>query len=69
MNQAVITKTKIGKSPVVILPLKTYERIQEDVAMLQSKLLPKEIAKSRADVTRGRVVSLEELGRLLKLSK
>ncbi len=43
------TKIKIGKEPVVILPLDEYERIKEDLEMLQSKSLKKRIVKARGE--------------------
>ncbi len=69
MNIATIHKTKIGKLPVVILPLELFERLQEDLEMLKSKKLAKDIAKARADFARGRGISLEEVRRSLGLSK
>lgn len=40
---------KIGKLPVVILPLADYERLKEDLEMLQSKELAKDIEKARKE--------------------
>lgn len=37
------------KEGVVILPLEEYERIKEDLEMLQSKNLAKEIEKARKE--------------------
>ena len=40
---------KIGKLPVVILPLADYERMKEDLEILQSKKLAKDIEKARKE--------------------
>ena len=55
------------KEGVAILPLEEYERIKEDIEMLQSKKLAKEIEKAREEVKRKEVLSLEELERKLNL--
>ena len=49
---------KIGKLPVVVLPLDYFENIKEDLEMYQSKTFRKEIAKARAEV---KTISLEQL--------
>jgi len=49
------------------LPLEEYERIKEDLEMLQSKRLAKEIEKARKKVKKGEVITLEELERKLNL--
>ncbi|MFQ6120591.1 MAG: hypothetical protein ACE5KE_12010 [Methanosarcinales archaeon] len=57
------------KEGVVILPLKKWKEIEdklEDLEMMRSKKLAKEIAKARAEVKRGAVVTLEELEKGLK---
>ena len=55
------------KEGLVILSLDEYERIKEDLAMLQSKKLAKEIEKARKEVVKGKIISLEELERKLNL--
>ena len=55
------------KEGIAILPLEEYEKIKEDLEMLQSKRLAKEIEKARKDVKLGRVISLEEAERKLNL--
>jgi PHD/YefM family antitoxin component YafN of YafNO toxin-antitoxin module len=42
-----LTISKIGQLPVVILPLKDYEQMKEDLEMLHSKKLAKDIEASR----------------------
>lgn len=49
---------KIGKLPVVILPLDYFENLKEDLEMYQSKTFKKEIAKARAEV---KTISLEQV--------
>lgn len=47
-----IRTQKIGKTPVVILPLKVWAEIEnrlEDLEMTQSRFLRKKIAKARAE--------------------
>jgi len=55
------------KQGVVILPLEEYERLKEELEMLQSKKLAKEIEKARKEAKRGEIISLEEAERRLKL--
>ncbi|NCO25229.1 hypothetical protein GW901_01715 [Candidatus Parcubacteria bacterium] len=55
------------KEGIAILPLEEYERLKEDLEMLRSKRLAKEIKKARQEVKRGEVISLEELERKLNL--
>lgn len=55
------------KEGIAILPLEEYERIKEDLEMLQSKRLAKEIEKARKETKSGNVISLEELERKLNL--
>lgn len=47
-NTTVINK--IGKSPVVILPLEDYENMREELEILSSKKLSYEISKARQEV-------------------
>ncbi len=44
-----IRPQKIGKMPVVILPLEYFEQLKEDMEMYRSKKLPKEISKARQE--------------------
>lgn len=55
------------KEGIAILPLEEYERIKEDLEMLQSKKLAKEIEKARKEAKEGKVVTLEELEKKLSL--
>ena len=55
------------KKGIAILPLEEYERIKEDLEMLQSKRLAKEIEKARKEAKSGNVIILEELERKLNL--
>lgn len=45
----ILPKPLIKKGGVVVLSLEEYERIKEDLEMLQSKKLLKDIEKSRKD--------------------
>lgn len=70
-KSAMLARTKrqtLGKLPVVILPLGEYERMKEDLEMLQSKGLKRKIQRARRDVKQGKVVSLEEVIKKLGLS-
>lgn len=58
---------KLGKVPVVVLPLEDYERIIEDLEMYRSKAFVMSIKRAREDVRRGRVYSLAEVKRRLKI--
>ena len=58
---------KLGKVPVVVLPLEDYERLLEDLEMLRSKSFAASIKRAREDVKRGRVYSLAEVRRRLKI--
>lgn len=53
-----IKTQKIGKTSVVVLPLDVYETIREELEMLQSKRLAKEIAKARKEK---KIIPLETL--------
>jgi len=58
------------KEGIVILPLKKWKKIEEeleDLEMYRSERLVKAIEKSRKEVKRGEVISLEELEKKLKL--
>ena len=63
-----VSEAKIGKLPVVILPLEEYERMAEDLEMLQSRTLPRKIRKAREEVRKGRVMTLAEVKKKLNLS-
>lgn len=73
MNTLILSKLehiksrKIGKLPVVILPLEDYEIMKENLEMYQSKKLVKDIAKARQEISKGNVLTLEEVRRKLKL--
>lgn len=66
-NKAAIDK--IGKTPVVILPLEDYENMKEELEILSSKKLSNEITKARQEVQKGEVYSTEEIKRKLLLDK
>ena len=55
------------KEGVAILPLDEYERMKEDLEMLQSKRLAKDIKKARKEAKEGKVITLEELEEKLGL--
>lgn len=73
MNTSILSKLKniksqkIGKFPVVVLPLEDFETMKENLEMYQSKKLPKEIVIARKEVGKGKVLSFEEVKRKLKL--
>ena len=55
---------KISKEPMVILPLRLWESIEEKMENLEvnnSKKLKKAITKSRKEIKKGKVVSLSQL--------
>ncbi len=60
---------KIGKTSVVILPLKEYESMKEELELLNSKKLVSEIAKARQEIEKGEVYSIQEIRRKLLLDK
>lgn len=74
MNTSILSKLKniksqkIGKVPVVVLPLEDFEMMKENLEMYQSRKLPKEIAKARGEVAKGKILGFEEVKRKLKLS-
>ena len=57
----------LGKLPVVILPLEDYQRMAEDLEMFSSKTLPRRIEKARKEVRTGRVLTLAEVKKKLRL--
>ncbi len=52
---------KIGKTPVVVLPLEDYENMKEELEIFSSKKLSNEITKARQEVQKGEVYSTEEI--------
>ena len=55
------------KQGIAILPLEEYERMKEDLEMLHSKKLAKDIEKARKEVKEGKVITLQELEKELNL--
>lgn len=58
------TAHKVGKAPMVVLPLNMWEEIQEhleDLEMLASKKLAKDVKQSRLQIKKGQTVSLNNL--------
>jgi hypothetical protein len=64
---AILKKVKtstLGKAPVVVLPMEVWTHIQdllEDVEILHSKRLKKDIVKARQQVKQGKTKSLKDL--------
>lgn len=61
------TEQKIGKQPVVVLPLKMWREIEEkleDMAMERSKILKRKISRARAQKE---FYSVAEVKNLLKI--
>lgn len=56
----------VGQSPVVVLPLGEFERMQEELEMLHSKQLPKDIAESRREIARGKTVAFDAVKRRIR---
>jgi len=59
-----IQQTKIGRQPVVVIPLREWERIAEtleDHEALSSARYLKSIARARSEVKRGEVVPFQIL--------
>ncbi len=73
MNTLILSKPdkiktqKIGKMPVVILPLDYFERMKEDLEMYESKAFRKNIAKARAEVKKGKFLTFDEVKKKLRL--
>jgi len=59
---------RIGELPVVILPLEDYEQMRENLEMLSSKNLPRQIERARLESQKGQVMTLAEVKRKLRLS-
>jgi PHD/YefM family antitoxin component YafN of YafNO toxin-antitoxin module len=67
-KNVILPKTLIRrKEGIVILPLEEYERIKEDLEVLHSKRLAREIEKARKEAKLGKVISLKEVERKLNL--
>ena len=60
---------KIGKAPVVILPLEDFENMREELEILSSKKLSNGITKARQEVKKGEVYCIKEIKRKLLLVK
>ncbi len=71
MNSLTLVKNikhqKIGKLPLVVLPLGDYEKMKEDLEMFYSKKLPKEIKKAREEIKKGNTFTFNELKKRLKI--
>jgi PHD/YefM family antitoxin component YafN of YafNO toxin-antitoxin module len=59
----------MGREPVVLIPLKDYELMIEELEMLRSKKLARDIEKSREQIRKGMIVTLGEAKHRLTLSK
>lgn len=62
MNTTTITKTKIGKIPVVVLPLKNWIEIEEqieDVEMFNSIKYKSSILEARKDIISKKLFELD----------
>jgi len=59
----------MGREPVVLIPLKDYELMIEEMEMLRSKRLVRDIKESREQIEKGMTVSLAEVKRKLNLFK
>lgn len=57
----------IRSGGVVVLPLPEYEKLKEDLEILQSKKLLSEIAKARKEAKQGGLLSLREVKKKLGL--
>jgi|GEM_PF-1447018 len=62
-----LPKPLLQKEGIVVLPLEKWEKIKEDLEMLQSKKLAKEIRQARKEVKEGKVLTLEEVEKELNL--
>ncbi len=60
---------RMGQKPVVLIPLKDYELMIEEMEMLRSKRLVRDIKESREQIEKGMTVSLAELRHKLNLSE
>lgn len=48
-KKIILPRPLIKKGGIVVLSLEDYERIKEDMEMIQSKKLPKDIERARKD--------------------
>ena len=53
---------------MVILPLGDYEKMKEDLEMFHSKKLLKDIKKSREEIKKGMILTLDQVKRKLKIA-
>jgi PHD/YefM family antitoxin component YafN of YafNO toxin-antitoxin module len=58
---------RLGKLPVVVLPLADYERMKEDLEMLRSRSFLRRIRKAREAARKERTVTLSEAKKRLGL--
>lgn len=62
-----IKTQKIGKFPVVILPLDDFEKMKEDLVMYQSRTFKKDITRAREEVKKGKLLTFRDVKKNLKL--
>lgn len=62
-----IKTQKIGKFPVVILPLDDFEKMKEDLVMYQSRTFRKDITRAREEVKKGKLLTFKDVKKNLKL--
>lgn len=62
-----LPKPLIRNGGVVVLPLPEYEKLKEDLEILQSKKLFSEITKARKEAKQGRLLTLKEVKKKLGL--
>ena len=61
-----VPKALLKKDGIVVLKLSDFEKLKEDLEMLQSKKLAQEIAEGRRQVKKGEVVPIEKVAKMLK---
>ena len=67
-NSIAISRETVQKrGGMVILPLEEYERMREDLEMIRSKKLPKEIERARREAKERKTMRLEEVEKKLKM--
>lgn len=67
MPTITISKSKVEKKKgVVVISLADYEAIKEELDMFRSKRLANDIKKSRAEIKKGKTITLAEAKRRLK---
>ncbi|MBI4236996.1 MAG: type II toxin-antitoxin system Phd/YefM family antitoxin [Deltaproteobacteria bacterium] len=64
---AVVTVTRRGTNVLVILPIETYEHMQETMAITADAALMASIERGLEDARRGRVKSLKAVRKQLRL--